>query len=128
MIDMKIIAIRQPWAHLIVTGVKPVENRTWFVNYRGPLAILASRQRAAQPIEQIEERFDISIPRNLPVGGIVGVVDLVDIVKHHPSPFFSGPSGFVLANDRPVPLIPMNGQLNIWDAPDDIAAALLQAA
>jgi ASCH domain len=124
---MKVIAVRQPWAHLIVIGVKPVENRTWTIRYRGPLAILASRQRARQPIELIEERFGITIPRNLPVGGIVGIVDLVDVVTRHPSPFFSGPYGFVLANARPVPLIPMNGQLNIWDAPEHVAS-LLQAA
>jgi hypothetical protein len=114
---MKIIAIRQPWAHLIVTGIKPVENRSWMVNYRGPLAILASRRRAEQSIEEIERRYRIRIPRDLPVGGIVGLVDLVDIVDAHPSRFFSGPFGFVLENARPVPLIPMSGQLNIWEAP-----------
>jgi hypothetical protein len=102
---------------LIVTGVKPVENRSWRVNYRGPLAILACKQLAKQSIEEIERRYRVHIPRDLPVGGIVGLVDLVDIVDAHPSRFFSGPFGFVLENARPVPLIPMLGQLNIWDAP-----------
>jgi hypothetical protein len=124
---MKIIAIRQPWAHLIVTGVKPVENRSWCVNYRGPLAILASRQRAKQSIDEIERRYRVRIPRDLPVGGIVGIVDLVDIVDAHPSRFFSGPFGFVLENARPVPFIPMLGQLNIWDAPTHVKKKLLAA-
>jgi hypothetical protein len=124
---MKIIAIRQPWAHLIVTGVKPVENRSWIVNYRGPLAILASRHRAPQSIEEIERCYRVRIPRDLPRGGIVGLVDLVDIVEAHPSRFFSGPFGFVLENARPVPFIPMSGQLNIWDAPPRIKKTLLAA-
>jgi len=125
---MKIIAVRQPWAHLIVAGIKPVENRTWLINYRGPLAILASRQRAARSIEDIEEHYDVCIPRDLPVGGIVGVVDIIDVVRDHPSRFFVGPYGFVLTNARPVAFIPMRGRLNMWDAPDDIARQLLAPA
>ena len=39
---MKCISIRQPWAWLIIKGVKPVENRTWSSSYRGPLLIHAS--------------------------------------------------------------------------------------
>jgi hypothetical protein len=124
---MKIIAIRQPWAHLIVTGIKPVENRSWRVNYRGPLAILASKQPAKQSVEEIERRYRVSIPRDLPRGGIVGLVDLVDIVDSHPSRFFSGPFGFVLENARPLPFIPMLGQLNIWDAPFRVVKKLLAA-
>jgi hypothetical protein len=40
--SMKIITIRQPWAHLIVNGSKNIENRTWPTSYRGPVLIHAS--------------------------------------------------------------------------------------
>jgi len=38
---MKALTISQPWASLIASGEKFVENRTWRTNYRGTLAIHA---------------------------------------------------------------------------------------
>ena len=42
---MKAITISQPYASLIATGEKFVENRTWNCNYRGPIAIHAGLGR-----------------------------------------------------------------------------------
>jgi ASCH domain-containing protein len=53
---MKIISIRQPWASLIVSGAKDVENRTWPTRYRGPVLVHAS-QRA----DSVTERADLII-------------------------------------------------------------------
>jgi hypothetical protein len=39
----KALSIRQPWAHLIVAGIKQIENRTWTTRYRGPLLIHAGQ-------------------------------------------------------------------------------------
>lgn len=36
-----VLTIRQPWAWSIVHGRKRVENRSWQMNYRGPLLIHA---------------------------------------------------------------------------------------
>ena len=41
---MKVLSIRQPWAWLIMTGLKDVENRTWNTDFRGQFAIHASRK------------------------------------------------------------------------------------
>ena len=38
---MKALSVRQPWAELIVAGLKDVENRTWRTDYRGPVLIHA---------------------------------------------------------------------------------------
>jgi hypothetical protein len=38
---MRIITIKQPWAHLIVAGTKNIENRNWPTNYRGPVLVHA---------------------------------------------------------------------------------------
>jgi len=40
---MKALTISQPYASLIASGEKWVENRTWATRYRGPLAIHAGR-------------------------------------------------------------------------------------
>jgi hypothetical protein len=36
------LSVKQPYADLLVSGVKDVENRTWDTNYRGPLLIQAT--------------------------------------------------------------------------------------
>lgn len=40
---MKAITLTQPWAELVALGVKQFETRSWRANYRGLLAIHASR-------------------------------------------------------------------------------------
>jgi len=40
---MKALTISQPYANLIACGKKPIENRRWPTNYRGPLAIHAGK-------------------------------------------------------------------------------------
>jgi hypothetical protein len=41
--NLKALTIRQPWASLIIAGIKDVENRTWSTGYRGELVIHAGR-------------------------------------------------------------------------------------
>lgn len=40
---MKALSVRQPWATLIVAGLKRVETRTWATRHRGPLLIHAAK-------------------------------------------------------------------------------------
>lgn len=118
---MKALSIRQPWAWLIVAGIKPVENRTWRTHYRGPLVIHAGKHPASETIERIERRFGVSIPREqLQFGGIVGVVELVDVVTTSHSSFYTGPYGWVLQNPRCVKFVPWRGQQGLFDVPDDV--------
>ncbi len=37
------LSLRQPWAWLVVSGHKDVENRVWRAAYRGPLLIHAGK-------------------------------------------------------------------------------------
>jgi hypothetical protein len=112
---MKALSIRQPWAHLVVTGRKRVENRAWATRYRGPLIIHAGVRWTDEPIDEIENRHDIRIPRDLPRGGIVGLVDLVDIVRRSDDPYFTGPLGWVFANARVLPFRPVVGRLGLFE-------------
>lgn len=114
---MKIISIRQPWANLIVRGVKPVENRKWRTDYRGPLLIHAGKNFDTQGYYWIMENFPKAIPAGLPLllGGIVGRVEMVDCVKSHPSPWFSGPWGHLYINARELGFIPLRGRLGLFE-------------
>jgi hypothetical protein len=37
--EVRVLSIRQPWAALILAGVKTVENRTWTTRWRGRILI-----------------------------------------------------------------------------------------
>jgi hypothetical protein len=48
------------------------------------------------------------------VGGIVGIVDFVEVVEESRSIWFEGTYGWVLHNARSLPFLPMKGQLGIF--------------
>jgi hypothetical protein len=91
---MRVLTVRQPWAWAILHGGKDVENRVRSLGpYRGPVAIHASSHIAGRRGERtlfepgLEVERDQSglllrakgiWPYRLPLGCILGVVDLVD--------------------------------------------------
>ena len=115
---MKAISIRNPWASLIVAGIKDIENRTWITNYRGKLLIHVSQKFDKVGLEMMKkmglaENFIDSMKGYS--GGIIGQVELVDVVKKSDSPWFEGPYGFVLKNAKILPFKPCLGKLGIFD-------------
>lgn len=99
------LSVRQPWAWLIVTGHKPLENRDWWTRYRGELSIHAAKTFDAAGYEWVRRAFpEIAMPSRFDVGGIVGRVRLVDCVERHSSPWFVGRYGFVLEDAEALPL------------------------
>lgn len=122
---MKILSIKQPWAALIVAGVKDVENRTWPTRYRGVVIVHASQRADDINDEQFERRFRVRIPAELPLGGIVGMTEIVDCVKDHPSKWYApGHYGFALANSRALPFVKWKGALLLRDAPVELLETL----
>lgn len=121
---MKAISIRQPWAWLIVNGYKDIENRSWRTKYRGPVLIHASQGvksieyvRACNLIHQKLREHGIPLPPidQLQTGGIVGIATITDCVEESDSPWFFGEKGFVLADAKTLPFIPMKGKLSFFD-------------
>lgn len=120
---MRVLSIQQPWAWLIVHGYKPIENRDWSTNVRGEIGIHAGKTYDEDGERWVRRTFpSIPLParESLPVGGIVGVADLVKCVTWGEpvddvcSRWFFGDFGFVLAHARPVPLHPCRGQLGFF--------------
>lgn len=68
---MKALTVHQPWASLIASGEKWVENRTWATSHRGLLAIHAGKGSAYLPKDS---------PRAYPLGAMVAVAKLVACV------------------------------------------------
>lgn len=120
MTEARVLSIRQPYAELIVSGTKRVENRSWSTKYRGLVLIHAARQTATHGAH-----LHPDTPR-LARRGIVGVAELVDVVSGSDDPWFSGPFGLVLENARRVPFASWRGTLALVAVPPDDVALLLK--
>jgi len=95
---LPVLSVRQPSAWLICAGFKEIESRRSRIRYRGPLLIHAGL-KVEDAGRQIKQRHGLTVPRALATGGVVGLVDLVNCVAEHSSPWFAGTGyGLVLAN------------------------------
>lgn len=119
---MKAISIRQPWAWLILNAGKDIENRTWRTNFRGKVAIHASKGMARDEYLIARAfayntglRIALPEPEDLVRGAIVGTVEIVDCVSDSDSPWFTGPHGFVLRNPIKLPHWACKGALGFFD-------------
>ena len=114
--EIRALSIRQPWATAIVSGIKPVENRTWKTNYRGRFYIHAAKKFDHEGMEWLVMNGQLPDlpPSTFQTGGIVGEATLTDCVESMDSPFFFGPYGFVIADPREVAFQEMKGQLGFF--------------
>ena len=74
---MRVLTIRQPWASLIVAGIKDVENRSWATRHRGKLGIHA----ASRYDQSLVDEYGDLLNDDLPLGALIGSVTLVDCVQ-----------------------------------------------
>ena len=116
---MKTLSIQQPWPWAIFYLGKPVENRDWATTFRGRILIHAGKKYDREGAEWIEEHFRVKVPRDLPTGGIVGAVNIVNCVDYgrtdYRSKWFFGRYGFVLNYATELPFKPMRGQLGFFN-------------
>lgn len=116
------LTIRQPWAWLIAHGHKQFENRTWWTDYRGPMAIVAGKGTDREGYE-VARQLGIQVPETLPIG-ILAVVDLVDIRpvnEERQDPFATGPYCWRLERPRLLPSpVPFRGGLGLMKIPAEL--------
>jgi hypothetical protein len=75
-----VLSLTQPWASaMFIPGLKAIETRGWRTNYRGRLYIHAAKGFPRYAKDFAEET--LSLPDHLPLGCILGHVDLVDIKR-----------------------------------------------
>jgi len=116
---VKALSIKQPWAWAILHAGKDIENRTWKTDYRGRVLIHTGKKFDAIGWEALKDatRFHHKVPdkSEFLFGGIVGSVEIVDVVENSPSPWFQGPYGFVLRNPVEYDFFPLRGQLGFFE-------------
>jgi hypothetical protein len=109
-IPPKALTVKQPWASLIMAGLKDVENRTWKTNFRGTLIIHAGSGVARDAM--LEHGHLVGA---YPAGAIIGTVDLVDCITGSPSPWaMDGHWHWILANPKPCAPVAHAGALSFW--------------
>ena len=124
------LSIKQPWAALIVHGVKTVEVRTWLTGKRGKILIHASKSPEPNP----DAWKHVSSPQLMEtaglVGGIIGMAELCECItyssreayaadgeKHRTAAErFQPPAmyGFRFRRAKPVAFVPWLGNTNFF--------------
>lgn len=118
------LSVRQPWAWAIIHAGKDIENRSWRpvnhgISKRGRIAIHAAKGMTRDEYESASlfmERIGVQCPaaKDLLRGGIIGSVEVIDVVEDSGSPWFFGPRGLVLQNPEPLEFIPSVGALGYF--------------
>jgi hypothetical protein len=119
------LTVWQPWAGLIMAGIKDVENRTWRTSYRGPLLIHAGSGTDEQGMEQHADEI-VASGADVRVRGILGTVNLVDVARNHSSAWALPDCWHWVLQDprRLVEPVPARGMPGLWRPNDDVLAAV----
>ncbi len=142
------LSVRQPYAQLLVRGIKRFEARTWSSTFRGRLWIHASSKA---PNAQIAEAIDgdeyftaacydqgwftLDELKALPRSAVVGYVDVLDVapgrkwqasMSETDSSLCGGVDGDTILWEvagavEIAPVLRVDGKLNLWSLPDDVA-------
>ncbi|TRY66963.1 hypothetical protein TCAL_05511 [Tigriopus californicus] len=123
------MTMHQPYASLLVCGIKKDEGRTWYSAHRGRLWIhAASRPPAEQEINEIHDMYKmfhgaspITFPSSYPTSCLLGSVDVDEILSQedyrdkYPRGESSSPFVFVCSNPQELLVkFPMSGQHKIY--------------
>ncbi|XP_073691804.1 activating signal cointegrator 1 [Garra rufa] len=124
------LSMHQPWASLLVKGIKRVEGRTWYTSHRGRLWIAAAANRPTpQEIAEVEAMYrhiykeEPKFPKEYPTGCLLGCVNVTDCLsqeqfrEQYPQISEESTSPFVFICSNPQELVvkfPMKGKHKIW--------------
>lgn len=130
---MKALTVCQPYAELLIAGLKPVENRKWRTAFRGRLWIHAGKSKDWLDDEELHPS-ELAVMRPLVFGAIIGAVDIVDCcsvdklsLELQQSHHANGPFCLVAQNPRRLEQpVPCRGALALWDVPADVVIQLAQ--
>ena len=127
---MKVLSVKEPFATLILNGIKKIETRSWKTNYRGELFIHASGKTFAK--EFLINDFVINLIKDMDMnyGNIICKCNLVDCVymddkfiknikknqiEYNCGEYKVGRYAWIIDDIKPIYLIPTKGKLNIWN-------------
>lgn len=139
MSDMRCcLSMHQPWASLLVAGIKMHEGRSWYTSHRGKLWIAATAKAANPEETSVLEDFyrklyndeNISFPKHYPQAVLLGCVNVTNCLPQEEYrmiyPDGESESPFVIICDEPQELsirFPIKGEHKIYKLDQNIHAA-----
>ncbi|XP_060887257.1 activating signal cointegrator 1 [Labrus mixtus] len=124
------LSMHQPWASLLVKGIKRVEGRTWYTSHRGRLWIAAAAKKPTpQEVTEVESMYrhifkkEPRFPKDYPTGCLLGCVNVTDCLSQEqfreqfPDTCEESASPFVFICTNPQEMLvkfPMKGRHKIW--------------
>ncbi|WP_437186387.1 ASCH domain-containing protein [Planctomicrobium sp. SH668] len=127
-VDRIALSIQQPWAELILQGIKSIEIRRVCARPRGIVYLYTSKRLSSIPdLGVLRDRYGIS-PTMLPLGQIVGTVEILDCRRARmedaaaaqvPSSLLTDAYSWMLGNPQrlPQPLQPRYLPFGTWFYP-----------
>jgi hypothetical protein len=124
---LKTLSVRQPWANLIVHGIKDVENRTRKTNYRGRILIHApAKDEYKHGIFTKDQLHDIwnragnriRMLRVREKSAIIGSVEIVDCIRDSDSVWAEEDCWHWILKDPILfdkPILNVKGKLSLWE-------------
>jgi len=134
--DLRALTLWQPWASLVASGLKRVENRPW-----KPPSWLIGKSLAIHAGQKYDRNSAITAEalggnpparRECPSGAIIGIGRVIGVAKSEvevvdlsgdmsQARWFFGPYGWVLDNIRELPTpLECRGFQGLWRVPEDL--------
>lgn len=122
------LSMHQPYASLLLAGIKTVEGRSWYSSHRGRLWIAsAAKVPSAQDVNDIEHTYRVlkneklKFPETYPTSCLLGCVTVTDVLsqedykKLYPENESDSPYVFICENAFLLPIyFPMKGKHKIY--------------
>jgi len=124
----KCLSMHQPYASLLIAGIKKHEGRNWYSSHRGRMWIASTvKVPTREEIKELEDFYqafygkDLVFPKSYPSGCLLGCVEVVDVLPQdqyrteHPNGESESPFVFVCRN--PLELFvkfPIKGQHKLY--------------
>lgn len=135
------LSLHQPYASLLVSGIKVHEGRTWYTSHRGRLWIAsASKTPSTEEIKQMQEYYRvlkderIIFPEHYPTSCLLGCVSVVDVLpqeeyrKQYPDGESDSPYVFICDNPYVLPIkFPLQGKHKIYKLEPKIHQAAVRS-
>lgn len=134
------LSMHQPYASLLVAGIKMHEGRTWYTSHRGRLWIASTvKQPIKEEISSVEHSYrilkdeKINFPANYPTGCLLGCVTVVDVLsqeeyrKVYPDGESDSPYVFICENFHELQIkLPIQGKHKIYKLDQKLHQAALK--
>ncbi|XP_020797841.1 activating signal cointegrator 1 [Drosophila serrata] len=126
------LSMHQPWASLLVAGIKKHEGRVWYSEHRGRLWIAStSKEPHAEDIAHMEELYrviyndpNITFPSHYPTASLLGCVHVDSCLPQeeyrdiYPNGESDSPYVFVCSKPEQLNiLLPVKGEHKIYELP-----------